>query len=105
MKILQAIHTHAVHVGITSNQSSKGHLHNVRNLTVLFILCIYIFVLQMYLVHGAANLKDYADCIYLMITVAATIFNFGHMNLKMAKIFRLIDKLEDIVSARKFEIQ
>lgn len=102
MRILESIHIHVVHVGI---RSSKGHLFNVRNSMVLFMLCMYIFVLQMYLIRGAANLKDFADCIYLMITVAATTFNFGFINLKMAKIFRLIDKLENIVSVSKFQTE
>lgn len=102
---MEAICTSLVLVGITPNQYLKGHLYNVRNLTVLLMLCLYIFVLQMYLIQGAANLKDYADCIYLMITVTATALNFGHINWKMTGIFQLIDKLENIVGFSKFQIK
>lgn len=99
---MKVIHNYPKYVGITSQQSIKRHPFNIKNSSVLIILCMYIIVLQMYLIYSAPSLKDCVDCIYLMITVAATALNFAFINWKMAKIFRFIDNLEMIVKTSKF---
>lgn len=105
MKIMETVRSQLNYVGMRSHQAIKGHLFNIRNLTMLFILWMYIFCCTMYLIDGATNLKDFADCMYFNITGAATALNFAFINWKMAKIFRFMDNLEDIVNSSKCQIK
>lgn len=105
MKTVQAIYGHLMRVGMTSHQSIKRHPFNIRNTTMLFILCTVIVCTVIYLIYEATNLKEYADSIFVIITVVSGALNFAFINWKMAEIFRFIDSLEDSVNTSKCYIE
>lgn len=107
MKIMEGIYGHLMRVGIKSpsHQTIKNHRFNVQNSTPLFILILNIGCVGMYLIYGASNLKEYADCIFVTISVATATANLSFVNWKMAEIFRFFDNLEDVVNTSKCYIE
>lgn len=97
--IMDAIYSHLMHVGMTSQQAIKKHPLNMLNLTVLLICSIDESTNVLYLVRSATDLREYCDAIYYFITGLASALNFVWVTWKMAEIFRFIETLEDIVNA------
>lgn len=102
MTIKAVIRSYLSRVGMTSHQSRRRHPFNIRNSTILFLMDITVFSAVMYLIYDAKNLKEYADCIFLIITVTSLMFNFAYVNWNMAKIFRFIDSLQDVINTSEY---
>lgn len=100
--IMDAICTHLMHVGMTSQQAMKKHPFNMLNVTVLLIFCIDESSNVLYLVRSAAGLREYMDAIYYFITGLAAALNFAWVTWKMPEVFRFIETLEDVVNTSEF---
>lgn len=105
MKLLAAIYSYLMRVGMTPHQSIQRHPLNMRILTILILLSIDIGKVVIYLNYEAKNLKDYTDAIFLITAVSTATLNFAFVTWKMTDIFRLFEHLEDIVNTSKCRIQ
>lgn len=98
MKIMGIIYSYLVRMGMTLSQSKKRNPFNIRNTTTIIVLANNVFFTIIFLMNGAKNLKEYADSMYITISVSTATANFVYVNWKMAELFRFIENLEEVVS-------
>lgn len=97
MEIKEAIYAYMMRVGMPSRQTVKMHPFNSQMMAMLFLLGVDIFILGMFLIFEAKELKDYTDCIYFIISVVTATVNFVYAGSNLAELFEFIDKLDAIV--------
>lgn len=101
MKIFEIIENHFASVGLTASQSLQPSPFNVRNVTVLFIFGLNIFLTGAYIALTANEFEEYVDSLYGCSTVMNIFIAFANLNLQMSKLFKFIIKLKITVNKSK----
>lgn len=98
MEIKEVIYIYLTRVGMTSHQLVKRHPFNMRNSNMLLTFSVAILSKVMYLIYGIKSLKEFTDCVYLLISGLTAAINFAFVTWKMAEIIRFIENFVNIIN-------
>lgn len=101
MKILESIYDDLLIVGLSSDQSIQKYPFNARNVTSLIIFALNILCDVGFLVSGTADLKEFSDSMFAIVTASLTTVIFIDLIWKMRKLFEFLRKLEETVNQSK----
>lgn len=104
MKIFEIIENHFASVGLTASQSLQPQQFNVRNVTVLLIFGLNIFLTGAYIALTATEFEEYVDSLYGCSTVMNCSIVFASLILQMPKLFKFLIKLKRTVNKSKWNL-
>lgn len=100
MKFFQLILTKFELVGIDA--SKRNDRFNPRNLYARLMIFQFLFFTGAYLLFKVESFREYADCFYVSTSIVGGFINFSLISWNMAKMFELIESIEDFIQKREF---
>lgn len=98
MKIFRSIQENFAILGVNPNQLTKKNNINVKNLISLFFHGFIIIAYLLYLARIANSFREYTDGIFATSAVLVCGASMIIIVWKMPKLFKLIDKLENVIN-------
>lgn len=97
MKIFVAIQKYFAFIGIDSEQLTKDHVFNQRNIMTLFVFALSAIATNVFLFCEAYTFRELADSFYATCTVTLTGANFAINISNMSNSFKLVENMERII--------
>lgn len=101
MKVFKIIENHFASVGVTASQSLHSSPFNAKNVTILLILGLNIWLTSAYIAFMANDFEEYVDSLFGCSTVLNLLIAFVDLILQMHLIFKFIVKLKHTINKRK----